>query len=203
MKRLTLPVSLQEKFEGLTTQRKILLFAGTLLALSAAFYFSTYKPLAERINGLKTNIVRQEKRLVELKKARERVDVLEEEVAQSEVELAHLLAMLPDQKEIPGLLDSVSQLGAQVGLENILFQPQPEQPREFYAVIPVRLDLIGSYHELGTFFDRISKLNRILKVDNLTITRRDDSTLQVGCTIVTYRFLEPAQQQTEGKKKRK
>ena len=82
-------------------------------------------------------------------------------------------------------------MGAQVGLENILFQPQVEQAKEFYAMIPVRLDLIGTYHELGTFFDRISKLNRILKVDSVTLTRQKDSArLQVNCTIVTYRFVE-------------
>jgi len=202
MKRFSLPALLHEKFEGLTTQRKILLFAGTFVALGAAFYFLKYKPLSERINSLEANIVRQEKRLVELKKAKAQVGVLEKDLAESETEFAHLLTMLPDQKEIPGLLDSVSQLGAQVGLENILFQPQPEQPHEFYAVIPVRLDLIGSYHELGTFFDKISKLNRILKVDNLTVTRRNDASLQVACTIVTYRFLEQAEQQREGKKKK-
>lgn len=202
MKRFSLPASLHEKFEDLTTQRKILLVVGTFAALSVAFYFFEYKPLSEHINGLKSNIVRQEKRLAELKKAKVQVDVLQKDLAESEIEFARLLTMLPDQKEIPGLLDSVSQLGAQVGLENILFQPQPEQRHEFYAVIPVRLDLIGSYHELGTFFDKISKLNRILKVDNLTITRRNDSTLQVGCTIVTYRFLEQAEVKEEGKKKK-
>jgi type IV pilus assembly protein PilO len=121
-------------------------------------------------------------------------------LGESEIEFAQLLSMLPDQKEIPGLLDSVSQLGAQVGLENILFQPQPEQPHEFYAAIPVRLDLLGSYHKLGTFFDKISKLNRILKVDNLSISRRSDSSLQVGCTIITYRFIEQAQTEKTNKK---
>lgn len=202
MKRFSLPASLHERFEGLTTQQKILLFVGTFAALSALFYFFEYKPLSERINGLKGNISRQEKRLAELKKAKVQVAALQKDLAESQIEFARLLTMLPDQKEIPGLLDSVSQLGAQVGLENILFQPQPEQPHEFYAVIPVRLDLIGSYHELGTFFDKISKLNRILKVDNLTISRRNDSTLQVGCTIVTYRFLEQAEANKEGKKKK-
>ena len=53
------------------------------------------------------------------------VPVLEKEIALSEEELATLLMMLPDQKEIPGLLENVSRLGTKVGLENILFQPQP------------------------------------------------------------------------------
>jgi len=179
-----------------------MVFAATFIILGGAFYFLRYKPDAQHIAGLKANIKQQENRLVELKRAAAQVEVLQKEVAGSEKELAQLLSMLPDQKEIPGLLDSVSQLGAQVGLENILFQPQPEQIQEFYAIIPIRLDLLGRYHELGTFFDQISKLNRILNVENLTITRRNDSSLQVGCTIVTYRFLEKAEQAREAKPKK-
>jgi type IV pilus assembly protein PilO len=202
MKKLSLPPSIQEKLEGLTTTQRILLFAATFLVLIGAFYFLKYKPDAERLRRLESSIAQQENRLKELKLASVQVEGLEKELAASESEFAHLLTLLPDQKEIPGLLDSVSQLGAQVGLENILFQPQPEQPHEFYAVIPVRLDLLGTYHVLGTFFDKISKLNRILKVENVTLSRRKDSSLQVGCTIVTYRFLEQANQKAGTKSKK-
>ena len=67
--------------------------------------------------------------------------MLEKEFAQSQDELTKLLMLLPDQKEIPGLLENVSRLGSKVGLENILFQPQPETVEEYYAVIPIRIDL--------------------------------------------------------------
>lgn len=203
MKKFALPQSAQEKLEALTTAQRVLIFVGTFLVLSGVFYFFKYKPETERIRGLRGSIARQEKRLSELKRASAQVEVLEKEVAEAEKEFSYLLTLLPDQKEIPGLLDSVSQLGAQVGLENILFQPQPEQPHEFYAVIPVRLDLLGTFHELGVFFDKISKLNRILKVESLNISRRKDSSLQVACTIVTYRFLERVEQKSQSKGKKK
>jgi type IV pilus assembly protein PilO len=200
MRKLSIPSSVHEKLEGLTSLQRALFFLVTFLIVGSGFYFLKYKPETDRIRSLKGNIAQQEKRLSELKQASIQVEVLKKELAESEIEFAQLLSMLPDQKEIPGLLDSVSQLGAQVGLENILFQPQPEQPHEFYAAIPVRLDLLGSYHKLGTFFDKISKLNRILKVDNLSISRRSDSSLQVGCTIITYRFIEQAQTEKTNKK---
>jgi type IV pilus assembly protein PilO len=58
-------------------------------------------------------------------------------------------------------------------------------------VIPVRLELVGSYHQLGVFFDRVSKLDRIVKFDNLSLTRlKEPPKLQVSCTVVTYRFVE-------------
>jgi Tfp pilus assembly protein PilO len=98
---------------------------------------------------------------------------------------------------------NVHRIGSKVGLENILFQPQPEVVQEFYAVIPIKLDLVGTFNDLGVFLDSISKLDRILKVESLTLTRqkgKQESLLQVGCNIVTYRFLEKPQPKAGGKK---
>jgi type IV pilus assembly protein PilO len=183
--------ALQEKVSSLTSQQRVMLFVGTFVCLVAAFYFLQYQPRSEVKARLEADLAQQEKRLAVLKEAAAKLPALQEELARAEAEFAHLLSLLPDQKEIPALLETVSQLGAQAGLENLLFQPQPEQAQEFYAVIPIRLDLIGAYHKLGAFFDSMSKLDRILKVENITMTRqKDGSLLQVACTLITYRFLE-------------
>lgn len=182
---------LQEKVAALTPQQRVMLFVGTFVCMVAAFYFLQYQPRSEVMATLKTDLAQQETRLGVLKEAAAKLPALQEELARAEAEFAHLLSLLPDQKEIPALLETVSKLGAQAGLENILFQPQAEQAHEFYAVIPIRLDLIGSYHKLGAFFDNMSKLDRILKVENLTMTRqKEGSVLQVACTLITYRFVE-------------
>lgn len=193
---------LQEKLGDLTPSQRLLLVVVTILLLGGAFYFFKYKDQAQTIRRLQASITEQQKKLETLKLAALEVEKLQKELAASEEQLTQVLALLPDQKEIPGLLDNISQLGAEVGLENILFQPQPEQPREFHAAIPIRLDLVGTYHELGVFLDRVSKLDRILKVENLNLTRqKDSSTLQVGCTVVTYRFVDTPPQATAPKKK--
>jgi len=194
---------LQEKLGELSPPQRILLFVITLALLGGGFYFLKYKDQAANISRLQTSVSEQEKKLVALKQAAVEVDKLKLELAESEEKLKQVLSFLPDQKEIPGLLDNISQLGAEVGLENILFQPQPEQPREFHAAIPIRLDIVGTYHELGVFLDRLSKLNRILKVENLNLTKqKDGSDLQVGATVVTYRFVDtPPQPSTPPKKK--
>jgi type IV pilus assembly protein PilO len=195
----------QEKLSALERQQKIFVFLATLLILGGGFYYFQYSDQAQRIRRLKTNISEQEKKLFNLKQAAVKVEGVKKELAEAEEEFARILLLFPSQWEIPGLLENVSTLGAQMGLENILFQPQPEQAQEFYTTIPIRLDLVGRYHELGAFFDCVSKLNRVLKVENLSMTRqkeRDASRLHVGCTIVTYRFLENAPAQGEpGKKK--
>jgi len=194
----------QEKLSGLSTMQKVLLFAATLLILGAAFYFLKFQGQMDTLTQLTGQITNQRNKLVTLKAAVAKVGVLEKEIAQSEEELTKLLMLLPDQKEIPGLLENVSRLGSMVGLENILFQPQPEVIKEFYATIPIRLDLLGTFNDLGVFLDSISKLDRILKVESLTLTRQKDkqgALLQVACNIVTYRFLDKPQPQKAGAKK--
>lgn len=206
MKKNIVPIAaFQEKLAGLPLAQKALLYIATLLILSAGFYFLLYQDQTKAIDKLKNNIADQEKKLASLKSAAVRVDSLKKELAESEEKFNELLALLPDQKEIPGLLESVSRLGSKVGLDNVLFQPQPEQLHEFYASIPIKLDLVGSFNDLEVFLDSVSKLDRILKVDSLAINRQKDkrgSLLQVGCTVVTYRFVEkPAQKEGQQKKK--
>ena len=196
----------QNKVSSLTIVQKVLLFAGTLLVLSAGFYFLMFQNQLDTISRLDGQIANEQKTLASLKAAAARVKIITREIAQSQEELHKLLMLLPDQKEIPGLLESVSRLGANVGLENILFQPEPEVFNEFYATIPVRLDLVGAFDNLGVFLDSVSKLDRILKVQSLKLVRQNDkdtALLQVTCEIVTYRFLnKPAGNNTARKKTR-
>jgi len=195
--------ALEDKISSLTPPQKVLLFVGTLLFLGALFYFFQYKPQADTIAKLRSDLSSQEKRLATLKQAAAKLPELQEALAKAEEEFSRLLTLLPDKKEIPALLDTISQLGAQVGLENILFQPQPEQPHEFYAAIPIRLDLVADYHKLGAFFDSLSKLDRILRVDNLNISRsKGANLLQVGCIIITYRFLDKPVEVKKGAQKK-
>jgi type IV pilus assembly protein PilO len=185
--------TVQEKLAALPPAHKALLLVVTLAVMGAAFYYLHYQDQLATIRRLNVNIAEQEKKLASLKQAAARVDVLQKELQEAEEEFSQLLSLLPDQKEIPGLLENVSRLGSKVGLENILFQPQPEVYQEFYATIPVRLDLVGTFNDIGVFFDSVSKLDRILKVDSLTLTRQRDKgvgLLQAACTVVTYRFLE-------------
>ncbi len=184
---------LQEKISELDLAHKVLLFAGTLLFLGAAFYFLKFQGQLNTVSRLDAQISSQRSQLASLKMAVAKVNVLKKQIAQSQKEFVKLLMLLPDKKEIPGLLESVSRLGAYVGLENILFQPEPEVLHQFYATIPVRLDLVGTFDDLGVFLDSVSKLDRILKVKALKLVRQSKQQtplLQVDCEIVTYRFLK-------------
>ncbi len=195
----------QEKISDLTVAQKVLLFAGTLFFMGAAFYLLQFQSQLNTVSELDGQISSQQRVLANLKACAVRVKALNIEIARSRKELKTLLRLLPDQKEIPALLDSVSRLGAYVGLENILFQPEPEVLHQFYATIPVQLDLVGTFDDLGVFLDSVSKLDRILKVESLRLVRKSkDQTplLQVTCEIVTYRFLNKPMKKTASGRRR-
>jgi type IV pilus assembly protein PilO len=195
--------ALEQRVSGMTVVQKTLLFLLTFMVLCGGFYYLSYKPQSQKLQRLRQDIAEQEKRLAELKQAAAQASFLETEVAKLEAEFNRVLILLPDEKEIPGLLDNISRLAAQSGLENIFFQPQAEQVNDFYAVIPIRLELAGTYHKLGVFLDQLSKLNRIVNADNLNMTRqKGSSNLQVNCTISTYRFLDRPEQAKDTSKKK-
>jgi type IV pilus assembly protein PilO len=79
-----------------------------------------------------------------------------------------------------------------VGLEFLLFEPKPEIRKEFYAEIPVAINVKGGYHDMAMFFDRVARLSRIVNVKNITMGReKEGEDLNTVCTAVTYKFVEP------------
>jgi type IV pilus assembly protein PilO len=75
----------------------------------------------------------------------------EEEFAEVEIQFAEALNLLPNTKEIPALLKTVTQLGTDSQLEFVLFSPQRERPKDFYMEIPVSIQVSGSYHNVAVF----------------------------------------------------
>jgi type IV pilus assembly protein PilO len=134
----------------------------------------------------------------------------EVELQSLQAKLAQALKELPEDREIPGLLKGISSLGKKVGLEVKKFQPLLEVKREYVAEVPVALEVEGSFHEVALFFDRLSKMNRIVYVQDVEMVQPDERGgkvyLQVSGNVVTFRFLtdeEIAAQQAAGKGKGK
>ena len=165
----------------------ILLFAGPLV------YFS-YLPKMNKIEELNNQIVELDNKLTQVKNKARQLKSFEKQLAEAENEFKIVRKALPEKQEIPNLLASISQSGRDAGLEFILFQPRSEVDKEFYAEIPVNIQVTGSYHHLATFFDKVSRLPRIVNVDQVNITTdkdaKDGTGLWTSCTAVTYRFVE-------------
>ena len=118
----------------------------------------------------------------------------EKEIEGLEAELKIALRQLPDSKELPGLLTDVSTLGKKAGLEFKAFRPRTEVNRGFYAEVPIEIEFTGGYHQVAMFFDRVSKLDRIVNIGDLKVDVAreglNDTMLKVSGRATTFRFVE-------------
>jgi type IV pilus assembly protein PilO len=171
--------------------QRILIGCSTFIVLIGLFVWLSYLPKYEEIDRLKQEYQKAEKRLIE---ARQNAVKLTEyrnkrEEAKEKFEIAK--KALPAKQEIPSLLTNISQSGMDSGLEFLLFQPGSERPHEFYAAIPVSIKVAGSYHSVALFFDKVSKLSRIVNIENIKMKMpRGKNKLETTCTAVTYKFIE-------------
>ena len=124
-------------------------------------------------------------------------DAYKAQLAQIEQSFGTMLRQLPGETEIPSLIVDISQTGLAAGLQEKLFEPQSEIPKDFYAEKPIKIQLSGGYHEIANFVSGIAALPRIVTLHDITITPEnttepDSLTLEV--TAQTYRYIEEAQQ---------
>ncbi|MEX2125906.1 MAG: type 4a pilus biogenesis protein PilO [Woeseia sp.] len=125
-------------------------------------------------------------------------DQYKEQLAQMEQSFGTMLRQLPGETEIPSLIVDISQTGLAAGLQEKLFQPQPEIPRDFYAEKPILIQLAGSYHDIANFVSGVAALPRIVTLHNINVTTENAESfdrLSIEVTAKTYRYLEEAQQQ--------
>ena len=104
-----------------------------------------------------------------------------------------LLRQLPGKTEVPSLLVDISQTGLAAGLQEKLFQPQPEVKKDFYAELPIKIRLTGSYHQFGEFVSGIAALPRIVTLHDIDIkpdTNNAYDQLSLDLTAKTYRYLD-------------
>ena len=120
-------------------------------------------------------------------------DAYKAQLAQIEQSFGTMLRQLPGETEIPSLIVDISQAGLASGLQEKLFQPQPEVPKDFYAEKPIKIRLSGGYHEIASFVSGVAALPRIVTLHNINITpegqdKYDQLSLEV--TAQTYRYLD-------------
>ena len=128
------------------------------------------------------------------------LEPLKQQLAQMEQVLQQMLRQLPSKTEMPDLIVDISQTALATGLQNELFQPEPELPKEFYAEKPISLRMIGSYHQFGAFVSGVASLPRvvIMTFHNISLKPRNKDGkitpggdgLELAGTVKTYRYLD-------------
>lgn len=153
------------------------------------YYFNTEEQLLDletaekKEQTLRSEFENKQAKAVNLEKYKKQL----EEMKQS---FGAMLRQLPNRTEVADLLVDVSQTGLAAGLEFELFGPQDEVPREFYAELPIKLQVFGDYHELGSFISGLAALPRIVTIHDVSISPRSGNLLNMSATAKTYRYLE-------------
>jgi type IV pilus assembly protein PilO len=186
---------------------------GIIVVICGFYWYFFWSPKSDELNSARAELQKEEKKLNEYQAIARELPRFEQEFNKLNKEFEASARKLPEEKEIPSLIDGIYKEVSGSGLESNTFAPKGEVKKNIYAEIPIEMEVYGSYYDLANFFDRISRLPRIVNIRDLNLSRekkkeRGDSTLLTAdFTTVTFRLLPPGSTQpetdTKGKKSAK
>lgn len=197
-----------KKIEELDKIQRLAICIITISAMGALFYFFSAAPLIKEIKDYKAEYETTDQKLGVAKQKAAKLVKLQNERQMKEAEFRKVMKALPEKREIPSLLTSISQAGQDTGIEFDEFKPNNEVDRDFYGEIPVNLSISGSYHNTIMFFDKVTSLSRIVNIKNveMTLDSKQDPRLtriKTKCQAVTYKFVDQTQKDKAKKDSRK
>lgn len=168
---MALNLKLGEILKGLPRPARIAVAVVPALLVVALFGFFSVKPKFERIGALKQEIQKQEEQLAKSKAMAARLEELKAENEKLKRKLKELEEQLPEEGEISSLLKQVSDLSGDAGLKVLTWKPSARRnhPSQIVYEVPVAVTLRGSYHRLGKFFESLTRLDRIVNINNIAL----------------------------------
>jgi type IV pilus assembly protein PilO len=121
------------------------------------------------------------------------LDLYVQQLSEIDRSFGALLKQLPNKSEVEALLIEINQSGMGRGLQFDLFKPGQEIIKDFYAELPINVRLTGNYHDFGAFAGDISRLSRIVTLNNISITanpQAKDGSLAMDAVTKTFRYLD-------------
>ncbi len=168
------------------------IIVGIVVALVFGYYSMFYSNASIRLEALGQTELELERKITEVRSVASNIGAFEAEIAGLKRELKKAVRKLPNKQEIEVLLTDISSLGKRSGIEITSFRRQPEISHTFYAEVPIQIELEGSYHDIAIFFDRLSKLPRIVNMGSLNLEvlseNADFTRLRVSGKATTFRF---------------
>lgn len=203
MNRFNLSSLTQNPGKLSVTQKAVVLMVTLVLVLVAGYFFDVSDQMTALSDAeAKETTLRQD--FLDKKRLAVNLPLYKQQLHDIEVAFADLLRQLPNKSEMSALLNDINQAGIGRGLEFELFKPAPKETmNEFYAELPVTIRLDGNYHDFGMFLDDVSRLSRIVNVQDLQITVQTGNVptntkggksplrLVLDATAKTYRYLDP------------
>ena len=189
-----------DDIKRLSLGKKLIIGLGLFLLLGYFYWFYLFQPALDKKARLSEELGNLNTRIVESQQVVRQIEQYKKEVARLKEDFQIILAKLPEQKEIPHLLTSVSEAGRSAGLDFILFEPTAPVSKEFYAEIPVKISVEGKYNDVAVFFDSVANLPRIANIMDVEI-KMGENILKADCLIKIYMFLEETNEKPDEKKK--
>lgn len=189
--------------------QKVGMLCAAVALIVGLYWFLIYRDYSAKLDAKQAILTKKQQELNEQMVILADLPKFRQETADMKSKRQKALEQLPNEKDIDKLLEDISSLAIESGLEILLFKPQQEVKRNFYAEIPVELKLSGGYHDLALFYDKIASLPRIVNISDLLIEKPQEvdgrNILQASCTAKTYKFIEekPGEQDKQDKKKKK
>ena len=183
-----------EKVLKLPLYQRFLILVTLMLVIAGLFVYLMYLPMRDELAALQQKEASLQSKIQEDQRIADNLPKFKAEFEKMEALLNDALTELPNEKEIPNLLTSITALAKENGLNVTLFKPGAEKPMGFYAEVPVELKMVGSFHEVALFSDAVAKLPRIVNINNLTLASPKDEggrvLLAINCLATTFRFIE-------------
>jgi type IV pilus assembly protein PilO len=167
--------------------------AGAAVLIAAAYYFGYYQTQREQLMTLRAQELELQRKLSEVRSIAANIGAFEAEITQLEAQLGVALRQLPNEKQLEVLLADISNLGKTAGIEIKSFKRESEVMHDFYADVPISVQLEGTYHDIARFFDSVSRLPRIVNMGGLEFkvasASATETRLIVSGTATTFRFV--------------
>ncbi len=185
--------------------QRVLMLVGTLALIAGMFVWLVFIPKQEEYSRLLKQSSDLQVKLDSDRRIAANLPTFKAEYEKMLAQLDQALTQLPNGREIPKLITNISSRAKGSGLDVLSFRPGSEIPKGFYAEVPVSLKVEGTFHQLANFFYAVSKLPRIVNINDVKIGVKSGvdsttTTLSVNCLATTFRFLEnaPGQAATGG-----
>ena len=176
---------------------KLVLLSFLFLVLMGLGYWFLWSDQMAAIDQAKAKEQELRKVFLDKKAQAIKVEAYKQQMVDIEKTFGALLKQLPDKSQMDGLLTDINQAGLGRGLEFDLFKPGQETVADFYAEMPIQIKIRGNYHDIGAFATDISKLSRIVTLNDLTIAPigkdSKDTLLSLDATAKTYRYLDTSE----------
>jgi len=169
---------------------KLAAFALLCVAIVAAGWWFDWRGGMEKLGAAKQKEVELRSVFTTKKNQAINLDAYTKQLADIEQAFGALLKQLPNKQEMDALITDVNQAGLGRGLQFELFKPAAETLSEFYAETPINVKVTGGYHDIAAFVSDVSKLSRIVTLQNIALVPAKDGGLNMDAVVKTYRYLD-------------